>query len=150
MSPDHLYDLLIAAGAPEVVFSHQNAPRPRPPYVLVEETGAALVREEYCSDDARRWAEYAVKCRIQYHGPGALLALSMIQSKATEIRWGGDVQRIPASLEDVRWEDRATCDASFHLLQPLTEPGGDGIIDQVSTAPTIDERTWPAFFSRRP
>jgi len=150
MTEGQLYDLLIAAGAPEVVFSHQNAPRPRPPYVLVEETGAALVREEYCSDDAQRWAEYAVQCRIQYHGRGALLALSTIRSKAPQIRWSGDVQRIPTSLEDVQWEDRATCDAAFHLLQPLNEPGSDGIIDQVSTTPTIDERAWPPFLTRRP
>ena len=150
MTRDELYDYLKAAGAPEVVWAYQNAPRPRPPYVLVEETGVGVAREEYCSQEARRWAEYAVTCRIQYHGPGALLALSLIRSKAPRLRWSGDVQRIPASLEDVRWEDRATCDAAFHLLQPLNEPGGDGIIDAVSTTPTIDERAWPAFISRRP
>jgi hypothetical protein len=147
---DELYAYLKAAGAPEVIFSHQNAPRPKPPYVLVEETGVTGVREEYCPQDARRYAEYAVNCRIQWHGARALINLSLLRTKAPQLRWTGDVQRIPTSLEDIQWEDRATCDAAYHLIEPVTAPEADGIIDTVSTTPTINERQWPAFISRRP
>lgn len=150
MTEQELYNFLRAAGAPEVVFAYQNAPRPKPPYVLVEETYVELAREIYCTDEARRYGEFAVHCRIQWHGPGALHKLSLLKAKTPTLRWGGDVQRIPASLEDIRWEDRATCDAAYHLVEPLNEPGGDGIIDTVSTTPTINERAWPAFISRRP
>ena len=150
MTHDELYAYLKAAGAPEVIFSHQNAPRPKPPYVLVEETGVTGVREEYCPQDARKYAEYAVNCRIQWHGAKALINLSLLRTKAPQLRWTGDVQRIPTSLEDVQWEDRATCDAAYHLIEPVTAPEADGIIDAVSTTPTINERQWPAFTSRRP
>lgn len=150
MTERELYDLLKAAGAPEVVFSHQNAPRPKPPYVLVEETSIGLAREIYCTDEARRYGEFAVNCRIQWHGPQAAHKLSLLKAKTPTLRWSGDVQRIPESLEDIRWEDRATCDAAYHLIEPLNEPGGDGIIDTVSTTPTINERQWLAFISRRP
>lgn len=150
MTERELYELLRAAGAPEVAFAYQNAPRPKPPYVLVEEVATSWVREIWCPDENRRYGEFAVRCRIQWHGPQAMAKLSLLKAKTPGLRWSGDVQRIPASLEDVRWEDRATCDAAFHTHEPLNEPGGDGIIDAVSTTPTVDERTWSAFTSRRP
>lgn len=125
-----------------VIWSHQNAPRPQPPYVVVEPMTVEHLLNDYCPQAQAVASVDRYNYRVHYVGRDALRELVKLvlacRAGSSPVTWYGNPQFTPDLLANSEWGERATVECSIPAVTTLDVSESWGTIDTIRAKPAGD------------